>query len=98
MGTELEASTSRRSSRLQRGMKNGPRKQVDRDTQRLQQLGYDAVLGRDYTFWSSLAISWLNIGCIQVRANVLFTQSLWLFNTRRAPYTLCQEHTRMADH
>ncbi|KAI9638704.1 amino acid permease-domain-containing protein [Dioszegia hungarica] len=39
--------------------------QADRDALRLQQLGYDPVLGRDYTFWSSLAISWLNIGCIQ---------------------------------
>lgn len=35
------------------------------DDKRLQQLGYDAVLGRDYTFWSSLAISWMNIGSIQ---------------------------------
>lgn len=35
------------------------------DDRRLQQLGYDAVLGRDYTFWSSLAISWMNIGSIQ---------------------------------
>jgi hypothetical protein len=40
-------------------------KQDDADARRLQQLGYDAVLGREYTFWSSLAISWLNIGCIQ---------------------------------
>ena len=39
---------------------------MDVDTQRLQQLGYDAVLGRDYTFWSSLCISTLNIGCLQV--------------------------------
>lgn len=39
---------------------------VDRDTLRLQQLGYDAVLGRDYTFWSSLAIAWLNINSVQV--------------------------------
>lgn len=35
------------------------------DDRRLKQLGYDAVLGRDYTFWSSLAISWMNIGSIQ---------------------------------
>lgn len=28
----------------------------------------------------------------------LFNQSWWLFNTRRAPYTLCQEHTHTADH
>lgn len=40
---------------------------VDRDTQRLQQLGYDAVLGRNYTFWSSLALAWLNINSLQVR-------------------------------
>lgn len=39
---------------------------MDRDTLRLQQLGYDAVLGRDYTFWSSFCISWINIGSIQV--------------------------------
>nr|XP_019012267.1 uncharacterized protein I206_03113 [Kwoniella pini CBS 10737]OCF51048.1 hypothetical protein I206_03113 [Kwoniella pini CBS 10737] len=37
----------------------------DRDAARLRQLGYDAVLGRDYTFWSSLSISWLNIGALQ---------------------------------
>nr|XP_019050170.1 amino acid/metabolite permease [Kwoniella bestiolae CBS 10118]OCF29100.1 amino acid/metabolite permease [Kwoniella bestiolae CBS 10118] len=39
--------------------------QEDRDEARLRQLGYDAVLGRDYTFWSSLSISWLNIGALQ---------------------------------
>jgi hypothetical protein len=39
---------------------------IDRDTARLQQLGYDAVLGRDYTFWSSLGIAMLNLGFIQV--------------------------------
>ena len=38
----------------------------DRDTARLRQLGYDPAFGREYTFWSSLAISWLNIGCLQV--------------------------------
>lgn len=56
-------------SRLLRRKKGAPPvqdvNQDDRDALRLQQLGYDAVLGRDYTFWSSLAISWLNIGCIQ---------------------------------
>jgi len=41
-------------------------KQEDIDAHRLQQLGYDPVLGRDYTFWSSLAISTVNIGCLQV--------------------------------
>ncbi|KAL7419653.1 hypothetical protein Q5752_005567 [Cryptotrichosporon argae] len=40
-------------------------KPVDPDTVKLRQLGYDASFGRDYTFWSSLAISWLNIGCLQ---------------------------------
>jgi hypothetical protein len=40
--------------------------QDDRDAQRLQQLGYDAVLGREYNFWSSLAITTLNIGALQV--------------------------------
>lgn len=59
------SSTNRLTSRFRRGSAQPP-KEVDRDTQRLQQLGYDAVLGRDYTFWSSLAISWLNIGCLQV--------------------------------
>jgi len=57
--SDLEASTSR-------GSRGGGFKQEDVDAQRLQQLGYDAVLGRDYTFWSSLSISWLNIGCLQV--------------------------------
>nr|XP_018264501.1 amino acid/metabolite permease [Kwoniella dejecticola CBS 10117]OBR86659.1 amino acid/metabolite permease [Kwoniella dejecticola CBS 10117] len=42
-----------------------PKGQEDRDAARLRQLGYDAVLGRDYTFWSSLSISWLNIGALQ---------------------------------
>jgi len=40
--------------------------QDDRDAQRLRQLGYDAVLGREYNFWSSLAITTLNIGALQV--------------------------------
>jgi hypothetical protein len=40
--------------------------QDDRDAARLQQLGYDAVLGREYNFWSSLAITTLNIGALQV--------------------------------
>ncbi|RXK41391.1 hypothetical protein M231_01296 [Tremella mesenterica] len=52
----LEAQTLRSTVRL---------KQEEVDAHRLRQLGYDAVLGRDYTFWSSLAISWLNIGCLQ---------------------------------
>lgn len=46
--------------------RRGSKTVVDRDTLRLQQLGYDAVLGRDYTFWSSLAIAWLNINSVQV--------------------------------
>jgi hypothetical protein len=41
--------------------------QEDIDAHRLRQLGYDPVLGRDYTFWSSLAISTCNIGSLQVR-------------------------------
>jgi len=40
--------------------------QDDRDAQRLRQLGYDAVLGREYNLWSSLAITTLNIGALQV--------------------------------
>nr|XP_019004654.1 amino acid/metabolite permease [Kwoniella mangroviensis CBS 8507]OCF68115.1 amino acid/metabolite permease [Kwoniella mangroviensis CBS 8507] len=43
----------------------GGKGQDDRDAARLRQLGYDAVLGRDYGFWSSLSISWLNIGALQ---------------------------------
>lgn len=43
--------------------------QDDRDAARLQQLGYDAVLGREYNFWSSLAITTLNIGALQVGTN-----------------------------
>ena len=58
-GSDLEASSSR-------GLRGMGMKQEDIDAHRLQQLGYDAVLGRDYTFWSSLSISWLNIGCLQV--------------------------------
>lgn len=46
-----------------------PRKELDRDALRLQQLGYDPVLGRDYTFWSSFFISWISIGCLQVSMN-----------------------------
>ncbi|WVR03997.1 hypothetical protein IAU60_000996 [Kwoniella sp. DSM 27419] len=45
--------------------RGGAKGQDDRDAARLRQLGYDAVLGRDYTFWSSLSISWLNIGALQ---------------------------------
>jgi len=63
--SDLEASTSRESR------PNGV-KQEDVDAARLKQLGYDAVLGRDYTFWSSLSISWLNIGCIQVSSGGYF--------------------------
>ncbi|WVF66869.1 hypothetical protein IAT40_001612 [Kwoniella sp. CBS 6097] len=51
--------------------RNGLRGQDDRDAARLRQLGYDAVLGRDYTFWSSLAISWLNIGALQGTINAV---------------------------
>ena len=45
--------------------------QDDRDAARLQQLGYDAVLGREYNFWSSLAITTLNIGALQVSPYVI---------------------------
>lgn len=62
--SDLEATTSR-------GSRGTGAKQDDVDEQRLQQLGYDAVLGRDYTFWSSLSISWLNIGCLQVHLALL---------------------------
>ena len=62
---ELEASTS------SSGSKGRRHAQEDRDTQRLKQLGYDAVLGRDYTFWSSLAISSICIGCLQVSTRVV---------------------------
>ncbi|WVQ94478.1 hypothetical protein IAU59_001557 [Kwoniella sp. CBS 9459] len=51
--------------------RSGLRGQEDRDAARLRQLGYDAVLGRDYTFWSSLAISWLNIGALQGTINAV---------------------------
>ena len=44
--------------------------QDDRDAARLQQLGYDAVLGREYNFWSSLAITTLNIGALQVSTHL----------------------------
>lgn len=51
-----------------RGRRKGKEEmtQDDRDAQRLKQLGYDAVLGREYNFWSSLAITTLNIGALQV--------------------------------
>ena len=39
--------------------------QKELDDVRLNQLGYSQVLGRDYTFWSSLSISWVNIGALQ---------------------------------
>lgn len=37
----------------------------DVDAARLQQLGYDAVFGREYNFWSSLCITMCNIGFTQ---------------------------------
>lgn len=49
-----------------RKKQKGEMTQDDRDAARLQQLGYDAVLGREYNFWSSLAITTLNIGALQV--------------------------------
>lgn len=51
---------------LRQNESRGSASQEDIDAQRLHALGYNAVLGRDYTFWSSLAISWLNIGALQV--------------------------------
>ncbi|WWC99115.1 hypothetical protein V866_006010 [Kwoniella sp. B9012] len=59
---DLSAAESRTSNGPTSG---GGKAQDDRDAARLRQLGYDAVLGRDYTFWSSLSISWLNIGALQ---------------------------------
>ncbi|KIR53725.1 amino acid/metabolite permease [Cryptococcus gattii Ru294] len=50
---------------LRQNESRGSASQEDVDAQRLRALGYNAVLGRDYTFWSSLAISWLNIGALQ---------------------------------
>lgn len=46
-------------------MKGRALTQKELDDIRLNQLGYSQVLGRDYTFWSSLSISWVNIGCLQ---------------------------------
>lgn len=57
-------------------------KQDDVDALRLQQLGYDPVLGRDYTFWSSLAISTINIGCLQV--DYLFSSHPWIRSKTKA--------------
>jgi len=56
-----------RKRRFTNRFRRRPITQVDRDTARLQQLGYDAVLGRDYTFWSSFGIAMMNLGFIQVR-------------------------------
>lgn len=55
---------------LRQNESRGSASQEDVDAQRLRALGYDAVLGRDYTFWSSLAISWLNIGALQVSTSL----------------------------
>jgi hypothetical protein len=65
-GRSVSFGASDLEERGDRGGSNLGLKQEDVDSVRLQQLGYDAVLGREYTFWSSLAISWLNIGCLQV--------------------------------
>ncbi|WWD08839.1 hypothetical protein V865_006953 [Kwoniella europaea PYCC6329] len=63
---KLPLDLSAAESRISNGPASGGGKgQDDRDAARLRQLGYDAVLGRDYTFWSSLSISWLNIGALQ---------------------------------
>lgn len=51
--------------------------QEQRDNVRLRQLGYDQVLGRDYTFWSSLAISTVNIGCLQVGLTSALSVLMW---------------------
>lgn len=51
---------------MSRFRRKPPPTQVDRDTMRLRQLGYDAVLGRNYNFWASLGIAYANIGTIQV--------------------------------
>lgn len=70
-------------------------KEVDRDTLRLRQLGYDPALGRDYTFWSSLSISWLNIGCIQVCLGGCGQAFVPLMLGSRARSTPSQAHTVM---
>jgi hypothetical protein len=61
-----------RKQRLTRRFRRRPVTQIDRDTARLQQLGYDAVLGRDYSFWSSLGIAIMNLGFIQVSLDGVF--------------------------
>lgn len=63
----LEAARSRASDTHSKRFRfRRPRQEYNRDALRLQQLGYDPVLGRDYTFWSSFFISWISIGCLQV--------------------------------
>lgn len=37
-------------------------KQKERDLQRLEQLGYSQVLGRDYGFWANFSVGFVNIG------------------------------------
>ena len=66
------------------------RKQEDVDAQRLRQLGYDAVLGRDYTFWSSLSINWLCIGCLQVGPSRAIAIRSQLTAYNRARYFPCR--------
>lgn len=51
-----------------------PKQEYNRDALRLQQLGYDPVFGRNYTFWSSFFLSWISIGCLQVSGRPSFAQ------------------------
>lgn len=80
---------------LRQNESRGSASQEDIDAQRLQALGYNAVLGRDYTFWSSLAISWLNIGALQVSTPLtlqhvsILRYGLTLLLILRAPSLLC---------
>lgn len=64
----LEATRTRGSEHSKRFVARfrRPKVEYNRDALRLQQLGYDPFLGRDYTFWSSFFISWISIGCLQV--------------------------------
>lgn len=67
---------SKWSWRGRRKRQNEEMTQDDRDAARLQQLGYDAVLGREYNFWSSLAITTLNIGALQVSRTFWISHNL----------------------
>jgi hypothetical protein len=82
LGTEGSSSSSDASKWTWKGRKKAKVEmtQDDRDAQRLKQLGYDAVLGREYNFWSSLAITTLNIGALQVSTAGAISTSSGLMN------------------